>query len=103
MSAPGLAELAAERAPQLLPHLSATPTSSWADFLTPLRARPPFPPTPSSLSGRSELQGYRTAPSSEIKNRRGHMSEGQTGKQAARPGLAHKHRVGQRSSFIIRQ
>lgn len=94
----GADEHGTERARQLPPHVSAIPTSTYVEFLTPLRARPPFPPTPSSLSSRSEPQGFRTAPSSEIKNRREIVSEGQTGRQAAGPRLAYGYRVGQRSS-----
>lgn len=99
MPVPHAAEPGTERPLRQPPHLFATPTATWAEFLTPMRARPPFPPTSSSLSGRSDLQGFRTAPSSEIKNRRGHVSEGQTGRQAAGPGVAHGYRVGHRSSF----
>ncbi|XP_017351637.1 VAMP (vesicle-associated membrane protein)-associated protein A, like isoform X1 [Ictalurus punctatus] len=92
MPVPHAAEPGTERPLRQPPHLFATPTATWAEFLTPMRARPPFPPTSSSLSGRSDLQGFRTAPSSEIKNRRGHVSEGQTGRQAAGPGVAHGYR-----------
>ncbi|KAL7851199.1 hypothetical protein AOLI_G00215550 [Acnodon oligacanthus] len=73
------------RAPYLQPCLSVTPTPSRTGFCTPLQSCPPFPPTPSSLSNRSGLQGFRTAPSSEFKVRRAQMCQGQTGRQQAGP------------------
>ncbi|XP_076847415.1 VAMP (vesicle-associated membrane protein)-associated protein A, like isoform X1 [Brachyhypopomus gauderio] len=59
-----------EKVRRLVPRVLATPTPSRVEFRTPLQARPPFPPTPGSHSNRSDLQGYRTAPSSEVKIRK---------------------------------
>ncbi|KAK1790825.1 hypothetical protein P4O66_014675 [Electrophorus voltai] len=76
-----------EKPHRLLSHVLAAPTPSRFEFRTPLRARPPFPPTPGSLSNRSDLQGFKTAPSSEVKIRKVQVCEGQTHRQAAGPEL----------------